>query len=76
MKDNAIPTDIKSQLKDMFPQFSLDKAQKQPKLTTKDYSPERIQAIIDGLDEQLAKGKISEETYQELRKKWKSKLNN
>jgi hypothetical protein len=35
---------------------------------------ERVQATIDGLDEQLATGKISEETYNRLVAKWEKKL--
>jgi membrane protease subunit (stomatin/prohibitin family) len=35
---------------------------------------ERIQATIDNLDEQLAAGKISEETYNRLVAKWEKKL--
>ncbi len=35
---------------------------------------ERIQATIDNLDEQLAAGKISEETYNKLSAKWQKKL--
>jgi hypothetical protein len=79
MKDTSIPTDIKTQLKDMFPQFS-SKTTTTPSTETKKtqinntYTKERIQSIIDGLDEQLAKGKISEKTYNELRKKWETKL--
>ena len=35
---------------------------------------ERVQATIDGLDEQLATGKISEETYNRLVAKWEKKM--
>jgi membrane protease subunit (stomatin/prohibitin family) len=35
---------------------------------------ERIQATIDNLDEQLAAGKITEETYNRLLAKWEKKL--
>lgn len=78
MKDNAIPTDIKQQLKDMFPQFSKEtspepEGEKEEMPSTPKYNEERIQAIIDGLDEQLAKGKISEKTYYELKKKWEAR---
>jgi len=79
MKDNAIPSDIKSQLKDMFPKFSAEdapKPQEKEKETSpvREYTGARIQGIIDGLDEQLAKGKISEKTYYELKKKWEARM--
>ena len=35
---------------------------------------ERIQATLDNLDEQLAAGKISEETYNRLSAKWQKRL--
>jgi hypothetical protein len=35
---------------------------------------ERIIATIDNLDEQLAAGKISEETYNRLHAKWQKRL--
>jgi len=79
MKDTTIPTDIKQQLKDMFPQFSTKaapepkKEEKEEKTAKEEYTKERIQRIIDGLDEQLAKGNISEKTYHDLRKKWEAK---
>jgi hypothetical protein len=79
MKDNSIPGDIKQQLKGMFPQFSAEKMS-EPKAGDKgtpaagEYTKARIQGIIDGLDEQLAQGKISETTYRELRKKWEARM--
>jgi uncharacterized membrane protein len=36
-----------------------------------EYTNDRIERIVDGLDEQLAKGNISEKTYRELRKSGK-----
>ncbi len=46
------------------------------KVITKKGSKEqkKIQKVLDGLDERLALGEISEETYSRLYKKWKSKL--
>jgi hypothetical protein len=79
MKDNSIPGDIKQQLKNMFPQFTAEK-KSEPKEedkeapSTGEYTKARIQRIVDGLDEQLAQGKISEKTYHKLRKKWEAKL--
>jgi hypothetical protein len=78
MKDNAIPGDIKQQLRNMFPQFTKDQkfySEKEEKnIQTTEYTKERIQTIIDGLDEQLAKGKISEKLYHELKKKWQTRI--
>jgi hypothetical protein len=61
----------------MFPQFKADqkpKPKKEKKESTGEYSQDRIRMIIDGLDEQLAKGKISEKIYHELRKKWEARI--
>lgn len=35
---------------------------------------ERIQATLDNLDEQLAAGKLSEDTYNKLTAKWQKRL--
>ena len=90
MKDDLIPGDIKSQLKSMFPQLAKETEpeqprQAQPQLEETPRKEEReapktshtaaqINEILDGLDMRLAKGEISEETYNRLRKKWESKL--
>jgi hypothetical protein len=78
MKDNAIPGDVKQQLRNMFPQYSASQETKSIKKEnsspTMEYTKERIQTIIDGLDEQVSKGKISEKLYYELKKKWKAKI--
>ena len=34
----------------------------------------KIHKVLDGLDERLALGEISEETYHQLKRKWKEKL--
>ena len=47
---------------------------KEEKNVEEEYTKDRIQRIVDGLDEQLAKGNISEKTHRELRKKWEAKL--
>ena len=38
------------------------------------FTRDKIQEILDLLDERLAKGEISEKTYREIRLRWKKKL--
>jgi len=83
MKDGMIPIGIKQQLKSMFPQFSEEvkaksnEQQSEPQEVNeaeKKYTKNQIQNILDGLDERLAKGEISEKTYNQLKEKWEKKL--
>jgi regulator of protease activity HflC (stomatin/prohibitin superfamily) len=80
MKDTSLPSTLKDQLKTMFPQFSdtppphsqsPPSTPSTPSIT--EYTPERVQAILDGLDERLAQGEISEDLYRQLRAKWEAR---
>ena len=80
MKDTSLPSNLKDQLKTMFPQFSATpppQSQSPPSTpptpSITEYTPERVQAILDGLDERLAQGEISEDLYRQLRAKWEAR---
>lgn len=81
MKDTSLPGNLKDQLKTMFPQFSGTRLQgpQQPPSSSAttppvEYTPERVRAVLDGLDERLAQGQISEDIYRQLRAKWEARL--
>jgi hypothetical protein len=86
MKDSSISSDIKQQLKNMFPQFS-EGTEQSLGIETKTentgksgpnsetaYTKEHINNILDQLDERLAKSEITEKTYRQLKDKWTKKL--
>ena len=80
MKDNGIPNDVKGQLRSMFPQFKEgqeppgQKTSRAPEEGGAGYTDQQVQEVLDGLDIRLAKGEISEQTYNRLRAKWEEKL--
>lgn len=83
MKDQGIPGDIKNDLKKLFPGHALtaqNEPQQEPETVEEkaeiktEYSAEEIQGVLDGLDVRLAKGEISEATYDRLKEKWEAKL--
>ena len=83
MKDQGIPGDIKDGLKQLFPRYSQQAQmgqQEEPEADEEkaeiktEYSAEEIQGVLDGLDVRLAKGEISEATYNRLKEKWEARL--
>jgi hypothetical protein len=78
MKDRGLSNDIKGQLRKMFPEFSAkiqsEDSEEDRRVKSEEYTNERIRAILDGLDERLAMGEISQETYHKLRKKWETRI--